>query len=107
MCHYPHPTAASRETWNAGRDLRKLWIYNRTHVDNTFGPVDWTTYKRGQVDKLFVEFKKWLRNEMSDQERTPMCQDAFNDDVKLWLNDEDAPLDQRENLLHPPREPVA
>ena len=109
VVHYPHPYAPSRESWNSGIDLRRLWLYNRTFFDQINGgtKVDWTVFKRGQVDKIFLEFKKWLSAEVPESPRTPMCPDAFNDDVKLWLNEEDAPPDQRELLLHPRREPVA
>mmetsp|Transcript_15617 Transcript_15617/g.22249 ORF Transcript_15617/g.22249 Transcript_15617/m.22249 type:complete len:314 (+) Transcript_15617:193-1134(+) len=108
VCHYPHPYAPARESWNAGMDLRKLWIYNDTFITQTYGgPVDWTKFKRGQVDKIFIEFKKWLHSQVPDQARTPMCPDAFQDDMKLWLNTEDAPPGQRDFLLHPQVEPVA
>jgi hypothetical protein len=116
VVHYPHPYAPSRETWNSGIDLRRIWLYNHTLLNQMFGvsdsspdaiSIDWTRFKRGQVDKIFFEFKKWLLSEVPDSVRTPMCPDAFNDDVKLWLNKEDAPLNQREVLLHPRKEPVA
>lgn len=90
VCHYPHPVAQSREIWNSGRDERKLYAENRTAFVETFGKdYDWTQFKRGQVDKLFVEYKRWLRAKVPNQERTPMCQDQFNDDLKLWLSESD------------------
>jgi len=122
VVHYPHPYAPSRETWNSGIDLRRIWLYNHTLLNQmmTMGgksssssstdaviTIDWTRFKRGQVDKIFLEFKKWLHAQVPESVRTPMCPDAFNDDVKLWLNKEDAPPNQREMLLHPRKEPVA
>lgn len=101
LCHYPHPEAASRESWKEGDQIRSLWIHNRTAAEEMYGPIDWTKYKRGQVDKIFIEFKKWLRNEVPETARTPIAGESYDDDVKLWLNDEDAPSRQRELLLHP------
>jgi len=101
LCHYPHPPAASLETWKDGIEVRKLWLSNRTAAEETFGPIDWTKYKRGQVDKIFIEFKKWLKHEVPEHARTPKATSKFNDDVKLWLNDQDAPSSTQELLLHP------
>ena len=101
LCHYPHPEAASRESWKEGDVVRNLWIRNRTAAEESYGPIDWTKFKRGQVDKIYIEFKKWLRAEVPDTARTPIASEPYEDDVKLWLNDEDAPLGQRELLQHP------
>jgi hypothetical protein len=48
-------------------------------------PIDWTQYKRGQVDKIFVEFRSWLKEVVKEQARVPMCEDAINDDANLWV----------------------
>lgn len=101
LCHYPHPEAASRESWKEGDAVRTLWIRNRTAAETSYGPIDWTKFKRGQVDKIYIEFKKWLRAEVPDTARTPIASEPYEDDVKLWLNDEDAPIRQRELLQHP------
>jgi hypothetical protein len=110
VCHYPHPPAASREAWNAGKQERKLYTNNRTvfeemymhHGTGTDGTdskdFEWTQYKRGQVDKLFVEYKRWLDVTYTSprfQARTPMCEDPSNDDAKLWLNAVDINRDRR------------
>jgi hypothetical protein len=96
VCHYPHPVGSSREIWNAGREERKLYTQNRTEFESSIekhghGPdFDWTQYKRGQVDKLFVEYKRWLEDTIPPTKaRTAMCEDQFNDDLKLWLNKDD------------------
>ena len=48
--------------------------------------IDWISYKRGQVDALSVEFRNWLAKEIPDQSTLLECEDALDDDSKLWID---------------------
>jgi len=51
--------------------------------------VDWSEYKRGQVDMLFIEYKQWLKKTYQDKKediRLPMCSKNGDDDQKLWVS---------------------
>jgi hypothetical protein len=81
VVHYPHLSSATRNAWNHGKkkhdDLKEEELEG--------GEVDWTQFKRGQVDKIFAEFRHWLDADVEDLSRVPMCPDALNDDEKLWI----------------------
>lgn len=81
ITHFPHDESKSRSLWNEGQDVRD----NENGSDEERN-IDWTTYKRGQVDQLFAEFKKWMENEVPDNSRTKLCNDAATDDFRLWVN---------------------
>ena len=68
LVHYPHLDSKSRVAWN-GYD----------NVEN------FRDTKRGHVDKLFVEFKRWLENELPDLAKIHQCENFQNDDSKLWV----------------------
>ena len=90
VVHYPHHYAKTRKAWGHGKRNRKESINNDQQQQQqitTKGspPIDWTQYKRGQVDKIFVEFRSWLKETVKEQARTPMCEDAVNDDANLWI----------------------
>merc|ERR1719296_645240 len=48
--------------------------------------IDWGSYKRARVDALFLDFKEWLDGTVEDESRVPMCADALNDDMRLWVH---------------------
>ena len=50
------------------------------------GPVDFMKYKRGQVDDLFIKFRSWLQDEIPDETQIPLCDEAKDDDSKLWIS---------------------
>ena len=79
MTHFPHDESKSRLLWNEGKDLRD-------NMDEEETKIDWTTYKRGRVDRLFLDFKTWLENMVPDNSRTKLCDDAGSDDFRLWIN---------------------
>lgn len=79
LVHYPHLDSASRQVWN--------------HKTETNSPGDNNpkekkeSSKRGQIDKLFVDFKTWLDTTIDSKtvQRMHACEDAQDDDSKLWV----------------------
>lgn len=90
VVHYPHKHSQSRKEWNrTPSELKKSKQRLRPSQlgDEDLEKLNWTDYKRGMVDKLFVDFKHWLQEEVVDNHRVPMC-DTFEgkaDDDRLWV----------------------
>jgi hypothetical protein len=93
LVHYPHLDSEARTKWNEAPDVLKI-----PQKDNTIqirrpkksdGNLNLETFKRGQVDRLFVEFRKWLEEAVPDTSRMGMCDKAQDDDSKLWLDKAD------------------
>lgn len=85
LVHYPHLDSKSREEWNKKPELlheKPLHALDGEDKEQ----IDWKSYKRARVDALFIEFRKWLRSSVKDEARVPMCDDAQNDDVRLWVH---------------------
>jgi len=78
VVHYPHLQSKARKVWAKG---------NKQHAQllKEGKTIDWAKYKRGRVDKIFVEFRKWMNKKVKDKARLGMCVDAQNDDGKLWV----------------------
>jgi hypothetical protein len=76
--HYPHLDSTARMHWNGGADGSQL---SKPH-DAT---VDLSKFKRGQVDETFVAFRHWLATSIPDRSVMPMCEDAQDDDQRLWI----------------------
>ena len=73
LLHYPHLDSASRQVWNGG-------------LHKTDSPTRKKASKRGKIDALFVAFKAWLRETIpADARRLESCEDAQDDDSKLWV----------------------
>ena len=81
VVHYPHLSSATRKAWNHGKKKHDELVESESNGQE----IDWTKFKRGQVDKIFVEFRKWLESDVEDVARVQMCPDALNDDEKLWV----------------------
>eukprot|EP00956_Cyclotella_meneghiniana_P002674 scaffold3158_cov47-Cyclotella_meneghiniana.AAC.9 len=88
LIHYPHLDSKARMEWN-----KKPELLHETPLDKLDGTdkekIDWQSFKRARVDALFIEFRKWLGTitiENGEEPRVPMCDDAPNDDVKLWVH---------------------
>jgi hypothetical protein len=93
LVHYPHLDSKAREEWNkrpedlaipakvaakaAGKVLK--------HSDKT----DLSQFKRARIDALFLDFKRWLNENVQDESRTPKCPNAQNDDYSLWVHPSD------------------
>jgi Glycosyl-transferase for dystroglycan len=76
VVHYPHLDSPSRFVWNGGDNGRML---NRPQ-DNLL------RYKRGQVDQLYKEFRKWMEATIPDDTKVPLCPSAGDDDSRLWVD---------------------
>lgn len=81
VIHYPHHTAKARKAWSAGKRSSNSHLLE----EETSTPIDWTQFKRGQVDKFFVEFRSWLNAAVEEKSRVEMCVGAVNDDENLWI----------------------
>ena len=80
LVHYPHLDSASRQLWNGKLETDSP---NR----DTNGNIKKESSKRGQIDKLFVDFKDWLDSTIDSKklQRMRFCEDAQDDDSKLWV----------------------
>lgn len=79
VIHYPHLDSKARLAWNGGD--------NGQLIRRPTGKVDWMQYRRGRTDRIFVEFREWLaRTYDADGEVTGLCEDARDDDAKLWVD---------------------
>jgi hypothetical protein len=84
VVHYPHLDSKSRMRWNGGENGEQV----KKPRDSQ--KVDWLTFKRGQIDHTFVNFRKWLLKNVPDETLISMCEDGLNDDQRLWI-DRDQP----------------
>mmetsp|Transcript_13691 Transcript_13691/g.33135 ORF Transcript_13691/g.33135 Transcript_13691/m.33135 type:complete len:636 (-) Transcript_13691:918-2825(-) len=91
LVHYPHLDSKARLEWN--KKPRAMEKYHKSAVElrETEGEteaekIDWASFKRARVDALFLDFKEWLDGTVEDESRVPMCADALNDDMRLWVH---------------------
>jgi len=89
LVHYPHLDSKSRLEWN--KKPKELQKVDSTLVVDVLesekgGNIDLLSYKRARVDALFLDYKDWLHDNVRDKERVPMCDNALNDDVRLWVH---------------------
>jgi len=83
LVHYPHLDSKARMHWNGGQHGEQLRKPNDKHEK-----VNWLSFKRGQIDRTFVDFRKWLYENVPDHTKVPMCENALDDDQRLWVNKE-------------------
>lgn len=89
LVHYPHLDSKSRLQWNkAPKQLRRV---DSTRVGDVLEGkegknIDLFEYKRARVDALFLDYKDWLNDNVQDESRVPMCKNALNDDIRLWVH---------------------
>ena len=88
VVHYPHLDSPSRMEWNEAP--QELYDTNNKGKPIKHTPAevhaDWTAYKRGQVDAVFVEFHKWLLREVPNESRVSLCNNDEDDESKLWID---------------------
>jgi hypothetical protein len=77
LVHYPHLDSSARMQWNGGPQGEQL--------SKPKPGSDLTDYKRAQTDQTFIEFRDWLYAEIPDKTRIPKCDEAMDDDAKLWV----------------------
>lgn len=92
LVHYPHLDSASRQHWNQAPDQLVVSKENdkpqqlaQLRKPKASDNVNFEDFKRGQVDKLFVEFRKWLYKTVPDESKIHLCKDHQDDDSKLWV----------------------
>ena len=84
LCHYPHLESSARQAWNEAP--QKLQVGDKLRRPSiSDGNLNLALYKRGQVDQIFVEFRNWLETAIPDQRKIPFCEEAQDDDAKLWI----------------------
>ena len=85
LVHYPHLDSKSREEWNKKPEVFEEKKVTHNLIDRHVDEIVLSQFKRARVDALFLDFKRWLNENIEDDSRTPMCQDAQNDDYTLWV----------------------
>ncbi len=95
LIHYPHAISHSRRDWNkAPKELvegnsKDNKNYSVRRVKPSDGNLGFENYHRGRVDEFYIQFKEWLHESIPDtQARIEMCEDAQDDDSKLWIDPE-------------------
>jgi hypothetical protein len=87
LCHYPHLDSNSRQHWNEAP--KQLQVGEQQQVRKpkaSDGNLNLHEFKRGQVDKLFLEFRDWMLQEVPDRSLLHHCETAQDDDSKLWID---------------------
>lgn len=80
VVHYPHLDSKSRMHWNGGDNGLQL---SKSSVGKD---ANWTSFKRGQIDQTFVQFRQWLDEIVQDETVVPLCKNAEHDDERLWVD---------------------
>jgi len=93
LVHYPHLNSESRQEWDK---KPKAMEKHGLETAKKKGNVDWASFKRARVDALFLDFKEWLDGTVEDESRVLMCDDALNDDMRLWVHTDKAKDDDEE-----------
>jgi len=101
LVHYPHLDSKSRLEWN--KKPKELENVHSTLVVDVLESdkersIDLLSYKRARVDALFLDYKDWLRDYVEDTSRVPMCENALNDDVRLWIHRDDKDGSESEDV---------
>lgn len=90
VVHYPHLDSAARTKWNEAPKELQIPLKDKTiqvrKPKKSDGNLNLHSYKRGQVDQLFVAYRKWLEEQVPDDSRVGMCEKAQDDDSKLWID---------------------
>ena len=95
LVHYPHLDSQARLEWNKKPKAMEKYHYSASELQEDEN-IDWGSFKRARVDALFLDFKEWLDGTVEDESRTPMCDDALNDDVRLWVHSDRLESDSEE-----------
>jgi hypothetical protein len=89
LVHYPHLDSDSRMKWDEKPPL--LQGVDSTEVGDVLDSekganIDMSSFTRARIDALFLDYRDWLRDNIEDVSRVPMCDNALNDDVRLWVH---------------------
>ncbi len=92
LIHYPHSASKARRDWNKLSDkldqLRETDDEKRSPnkaLKEAAHIIDVEKFHRVHSDKLSLDFKKWLNENVDDESRTPLCENMGNDDHLLWV----------------------
>ena len=77
LVHFPHSESESRKEWNRRPKVLSISKVPRDSIGVTqdkrgsgtkvdIAAVNWTKYKRGRVDSLYLDFRYWLEQEVVD-----------------------------------------
>lgn len=98
LVHYPHLDSKSRLEWNKKPTAMEKYHKSASELlENADQSIDWGSFKRARVDALFLDFKEWLDGTVEEEPRVLMCEDALNDDVRLWVHPDKGETDDTEN----------
>ena len=94
LVHYPHLDSQSRQHWNEAPDQLKVYgVNDKEHLsplirkpNATDSGLELKKFKRGQIDEIFVRFRKWLEKNVPDNSKVKLCEDHQDDDSKLWVD---------------------
>ncbi len=89
--HYPHSQSKARIEWSKLSDELKNVTKDDQRPQSEFlkevaHKVDLQIFSRARTDKKFLDFKKWLNENVNDKSRTPMCANVDNDDHSVWVH---------------------
>ena len=98
LVHYPHLDSKSRLEWNKKPKAMEKYHKSASELlENADQSIDWGSFKRARVDALFLDFKEWLDGTVEEEPRVLMCEDALNDDVRLWVHPDKGETDLDED----------
>mmetsp|Transcript_1602 Transcript_1602/g.3066 ORF Transcript_1602/g.3066 Transcript_1602/m.3066 type:complete len:327 (+) Transcript_1602:91-1071(+) len=96
LVHYPHLNSQARMEWDRKPRAMDKYGSSASELLKKNKDIDWGSFKRARVDALFLDFKEWLDGTVEDESRVPMCEDALNDDVRLWVHTDKQEADDDE-----------
>jgi hypothetical protein len=92
LIHYPHDFSKACQDWNKLSDeldeLRETDGKKRSPneaLKEAAHIIDVENFYRAHIDKLILDFKKWLNENVDNESRTPRCENMDNDDHLLWV----------------------
>lgn len=98
LVHYPHLDSKSRLEWNKKPKAMEKYHKSASELlENADQSIDWGSFKRARVDALFLDFKEWLDGTVEEEPRVLMCEDALNDDIRLWVHPDKGETDDMKN----------
>jgi hypothetical protein len=94
LVHYPHSSSKARREWSKLSDGSRAANGGKTipsdAPEEAAHKLDLGKFHRARIDKLFLDFKQWLNENVDDESRTPMCANVDNDDNLLWVHQTNA-----------------
>jgi hypothetical protein len=82
VVHFPHEESKSKQVWKRHPKALKNWYDNPATKNVTANLLD---FKRGEVDRYFIEFRRWLEQEIPDETKLGRCENWADQDHRLWI----------------------